>query len=101
MGFKYKGKDVPTVEVAVGLSTKLGLGAGGASLVGAIVAAASGDRSEETLGALGAGVVLLGSVIWGRMLQATAAIKTAQPPLVPNTSGVIAADPTLKAESGA
>lgn len=95
MGVKYKGVDVPTVEIAVGLSTKLGLGASGASFLAAI-AAASGDRSEETLGALGAGVVLLGSVIWGRMLQAAAAIKVVHPAPVPRPpiNGPAVAEPT-------
>jgi len=61
-----------TPEVPVGLATQAGLAGAITAFVLAVVAFIAGDRSEETIGALVAGAILLYGVVTGRMRQAEA-----------------------------
>jgi hypothetical protein len=61
--------------VPVGLSSVVGFGSGGGAFILAIVAYLTGDRSTETLAALGTGAALLATTVFGRMLQAAAALR--------------------------
>lgn len=70
-------------DVPVGLGSKVGIGSGVlVAFVGAVFAFADGDHSEETITALIVGGALILSVVWGRMLQAIAQIKAAQPKVI-------------------
>lgn len=90
MGFKYKGRreavaEAPKPDVPVGLSTNVGLGTSGVAFALAILAFIQGDRSEQTLGVVAAGVVgivSLGITMGGRMIQARAQINAQANPAV-------------------
>lgn len=57
--------------VPVGPTTIAGISGALTAFALAIVAFIDGDRSEETIGALITGAVLLATVLWGRYRQAT------------------------------
>lgn len=61
--------------VSVGLSTLLGSGAALTAFVLAIIAFIDGDRSEETIGALVTGVLLVVAVVTSRTTQQNALVK--------------------------
>ncbi len=60
----------PATKIPVGPSTVAGLSTTGGAFVAAVVSAAMGDRSEDTMAAIGVGVVALAGVIWSRTRQA-------------------------------
>lgn len=62
----------PDTEVPKGLSTYLGLAGSLTAFALAVIAFVAGDRSEETVGALVTGGLILYAVIKGRMDQAKA-----------------------------
>lgn len=68
-------------KVSVGLSTVFGLSTSAAAFVAAAISAASGDRTPETLAAIGAGVVSGVAVIVSRGRQAVAQTHAAPRPL--------------------
>jgi hypothetical protein len=91
--------------VSVGFSTKLGASLTATGVATAIVAFATGDRSEQTLGVIaGAAVAALAFAITaaGRYAQSRAQIKTA-PALVQGNAGASPVDEpaTLDAEAQA
>ena len=59
-------------DISIGLSTQAGIIAALIAFILAIIAFVSGNRSEETIGALVTGAVILYGVIRGRMEQAAA-----------------------------
>lgn len=65
--------------IPVGLATQAGLGTAGLAFVLAVIAFIQGDRSEETISALGVGLLSVLSVVWGRMSQAKEQIKASAP----------------------
>lgn len=83
------------LNVSVGVGTIAGLGSGGAAFLLAIIAFASGNRSEETIGALGTGALLIATTLWGRFIQARELAK--HPTTVVNT-GVVGTGRTIYSE---
>lgn len=67
----------PEPEVSKGLGTYLGLAGSLTAFVLAVLAFIDGDRSEETVGALVTGAIILYAVVKGRMDQAQAQAKAA------------------------
>jgi hypothetical protein len=78
-------------NVPVGVGTIAGLGSGGSALALAVVAFISGDRSQETIGALASGTFLIAITVIGRMLQAKALA-------TPNVVNVIERTSTARSE---
>jgi hypothetical protein len=62
----------PETEVPKGLGTYLGIAGSLTAFVLAVLAFIDGDRSEETVGALVTGALILYAVVKGRMDQARA-----------------------------
>lgn len=67
----------PAPDVPKGLGTYLGLAGSLTAFALALIAFISGDRSEETVGALVTGGLILYAVIKGRMDQASAQSRAA------------------------